>query len=51
MNRQETLKNAASSHRNNLRKNLERRLENARAKGDEKLLRKLEAEATYLHLQ
>lgn len=51
MNRQETLKNAASAHRDSLRKSLERRLEAARAKGDDKLLRQLEAEATYLHIQ
>lgn len=51
MNRQETLKNAASAHRASLRKSLERRLELARVKDDEKLLRQLEAEASYLHIQ
>ena len=49
-NRQETLKKAASSYRQNLQKNLERRLESARAAGNERLIRQLEAEANYLHL-
>ena len=51
INRQETLKNAAASHRNNLRKSLEHRLEVARANGDERLVRQLEAEASYLHMK
>ena len=50
-NRQETLKQAALNHRESLRKSLQNRLEAARAKGDEKLIRQLEAEANYLHLQ
>jgi hypothetical protein len=49
-NRQETLTKAASAHRETLRKNLQHRLEVARAEGDEKLVRQLEAEAKYLHL-
>ena len=49
--RQENLTQAALSHRASLRKSLQTRLEAARAKGDEKLIRQLEAEANYLHLQ
>jgi hypothetical protein len=41
---------AASTHRDNLQKNLQHRLEVARAKGDEALIRQLEAEASYLDL-
>lgn len=48
-NRQQTIFNAASRHRATLQKNLERRMEVARARGDESLLRQLEAEAKYLH--
>ena len=51
INRQETLKNTAANHRNNLRKSLEHRLEVARANGDERLIRQLEAEASYLHMK
>lgn len=47
-NRQEVLKNAASHHRDSLRKSLQHRLEIARAKGNEQLVRELEAEASYL---
>ena len=49
-NRQETLKNAALSYRQSLQKSLQRRLESARAAGNDKLVRQLEAEANYLHL-
>lgn len=49
--RDETLKQAASSHRQSLLKSLQHRLEVARAKGDENLVRQLEAEAQYLHLK
>ncbi|WP_202924755.1 hypothetical protein [Myxacorys almedinensis] len=35
-------------HRANLQKNLQRRIETARARGDENLLKLLEAEAQYL---
>lgn len=41
----------AAAHRENLHKLLQRRLEVARANGDEALIRQLEAEASYLHLQ
>jgi hypothetical protein len=50
-NRQELLKTAAEKHRDSLRKNLEHRLEVARARGDEQLVRQLEAEANYLHIK
>jgi hypothetical protein len=38
----------AQVHRLNLQKNLQRRLDAAKAKGDERLVRMLEAEASYL---
>lgn len=47
-NRRETLTENARTHRETLQKNLQRRLEAARAKGDEQLIRQLEAEANYL---
>ncbi|WP_421657149.1 hypothetical protein [Leptothermofonsia sp. ETS-13] len=47
-NRQEIRTKTAEAHRANLQKNLQRRLEVARAKGDEQLIRMLEAEANYL---
>lgn len=49
-NRQETIKKAALNYRQSLKKNLELRLESARAAGNEKLVRQLQAEANYLHL-
>ena len=49
--RQETLKNASLSHRESMKKSLNARLEAARAKGNDKLVKQLEAEAKYLHLQ
>ncbi len=49
-NRQEILRQATQIHRENLRRSLEHRLEIARAKGDDKLVRQLEAEASYLHI-
>jgi hypothetical protein len=39
---------ALQTHRENLQKNLQRRLEIARERGDEALVRMLEAEASYL---
>ena len=48
--RQETLKSAHLSHRESMRKSLNIRLEAARANGNEKLVKQLEAEAKYLHL-
>jgi hypothetical protein len=47
-NRQETVKKAAQTHHVNMQRNLQRRLEAARAKGDEALIRQLEAEAKYI---
>lgn len=38
----------AQMHHENLRQNIQRRLEAARAKGDESLIRQLEAEADYI---
>jgi hypothetical protein len=51
INRQEMIKNAASAHRNSLRKSLEHRLEVARAKGDQGLVLQLEQEASYLRMR
>ncbi|MFB8787478.1 MAG: hypothetical protein U7123_01160 [Potamolinea sp.] len=42
--------NSAAVRRDSLQKNLEHRLEVARAKGDETLIRQLEQEANYLGL-
>ena len=47
-NRQQTFTQAATAHRENLQKNLQRRMEAARDRGDENLLKMLEAEANYL---
>ncbi|NJO41472.1 MAG: hypothetical protein HC769_24770 [Cyanobacteria bacterium CRU_2_1] len=47
-NRQQSLMQAVYTHRENLRQNVQRRLEAARAKGDENLVRVLEAEADYI---
>lgn len=41
---------ALSTHRQSLLKNLQHRLEIARANGDESLVQQLEAEAKYLRL-
>ncbi|MBD1909630.1 MULTISPECIES: hypothetical protein [unclassified Leptolyngbya] len=38
----------AQAHRENLRQNLQRRMEAAQARGDEDLLRQLQAEAQYI---
>lgn len=48
--RQQVIKNAYSSHRESMRRSLNARLEAARAKGDDQLVKQLEAEAKYLHL-
>ncbi|HIK10834.1 MAG TPA: hypothetical protein IGS52_11285 [Oscillatoriaceae cyanobacterium M33_DOE_052] len=47
-NRQEILKETAAIHRETLQKHLQHRLEVARAKGDENLVRLLEIEANSL---
>ncbi|GFE70856.1 hypothetical protein [Chroococcus sp. FPU101] len=49
-NRQQLVTKAASAHRDSLRKNLQHRLEIARAQGNDALVRQLEAEASYLNL-
>ncbi|MBD2570198.1 MULTISPECIES: hypothetical protein [Nostocaceae] len=43
-NRLEAVQKAEEAHRQNIQKSLEHRLEVARAKSDEKLVRQLEAE-------
>jgi hypothetical protein len=50
-NRQQTLTQAASAHRESLKRNLLHRLEVARTLGNDRLVNQLEAEAHYLHLQ
>lgn len=49
--RQQTLTQAASAHRENLKRNLQHRLEVARTLGNDSLVHQLEAEASYLHFQ
>jgi hypothetical protein len=52
INRQNQVKNAAAvAHHESLRRSLEHRLELARSNGDETLIKQLEKEANYLHLQ
>ena len=46
--RHQRMTQAEQQHRAYLRKNLERRLESAKANGDENLVRLLEAEASYI---
>lgn len=48
-NGQENIKKAAATHRDSIQKSLQHRLEVARAKGDENLVRQLEAEASYFN--
>jgi hypothetical protein len=50
-NRQQVLTQATAAHQETLRRNLQHRLEVARAQGNEALVRQLEAEAAYLHLR
>lgn len=47
--RRQILTQVATLHRSNIQKRLRHRLEVARAKGDEKLVRILEAEANYFN--
>lgn len=49
-NRKEVLKQAAATHRDSLRKSLQHRIEAARAAGNDRLLKSLEAEAAYLKM-
>ena len=51
IDRQETLKKAALSYRQSLKKSLKARLESARANGNTKLVRQLQAESNYLRLE
>lgn len=46
-NMQQRFKKAAVTHRVNIQRSLQHRLEVARAKGDENLLRQLQAEISY----
>ncbi|MBR8833372.1 MAG: hypothetical protein DSM106950_04840 [Stigonema ocellatum SAG 48.90 = DSM 106950] len=46
-NRVEAAKKARELHRQNIQKSLEHRLEVAKAEGDERLIRQLEAEVKY----
>lgn len=46
----ENLKKANQSHRESMKKSLNTRIEAARVKGNDQLVRQLEAEAKYLHL-
>lgn len=48
---QQSLTQAAQTHRESLRRNLQHRLDVARTSGNDKLIRQLEAEAAYLHFQ
>lgn len=47
--RQEALTQAAAAHRDSIQKSLQRRIEAARSRGDDNLLRMLEAEASYFN--
>lgn len=46
-NNRGSVRQAAEAHRANIQKSLQHRLEVARANGDEKLVRQLEAESNY----
>jgi hypothetical protein len=46
--KQEAAKRAAEAHRQNMQRSLQRRIEAARAQGDENLIKMLEAEARYI---
>jgi len=46
---QKIIKETAAIHRANIQKNLQHRLEVARAKGDQQLIRLLEAEASHFN--
>lgn len=50
-NRQQSIMQAAVAYRESLQKNLQHRLEIARAQGDERLVSQIEAEANYLQLK
>jgi hypothetical protein len=46
-NRAEAARKAEEAHKQNLQKNVEKRLKAAKSKGDENLVRQLEAEQAY----
>ncbi|ADI65610.1 hypothetical protein [Trichormus azollae] len=46
-NRLQSIQRADEAHRQNIQKSVEHRLEVAKAKGDDKLVRQLEAEQAY----
>ncbi|WP_413173527.1 hypothetical protein [Anabaena azotica] len=46
-NRLQSVQKADEAHRQNIQKSVEHRLEVAKAKGDDKLVRQLEAEQAY----
>lgn len=46
-NRVQAMEKARAAHKQNIQRSLEHRLQVARAKGDEKLIRQLEAEMNY----
>ncbi|MBW4646780.1 MAG: hypothetical protein KME23_27975 [Goleter apudmare HA4340-LM2] len=46
-NRVQAIQKAQEAHKQNIQRSLEHRLQVARAKGDDKLIRQLEAEMTY----
>jgi hypothetical protein len=46
-NRQQRFREAAQTHRLNIQRSLEHRLEIARSKGDETLIHQLQAESNY----
>jgi hypothetical protein len=46
-NRVQAMQKAQQAHKQNIQRSLEHRLQVARAKGDEKLIRQLEAEMNY----
>lgn len=46
-NRVQAMQKAREAHKQNIQRSLEHRLQVARAKGDEKLIRQLEAEMNY----
>lgn len=48
-NKQQASKQAAAAHRLNIQRSLQHRLEVAKAKGDEQLIRQLEAEINYFN--
>jgi hypothetical protein len=48
-NRQQAAKQAAEVHRQNIQRSIQHRLEVARSKGDENLVRQLEAEMSHFN--